>query len=99
MGQVWGQMGGRLNLLANIICQWGTWRYFKWFGPVGLHSLEIRDKGHFCLCMAVSNFMSEMGFFFKLSLFLPLQDFLGQAYCTLGEVVGSMGSRSEKALG
>ncbi|KAM9334493.1 copine-8 isoform 1-T1 [Symphorus nematophorus] len=26
-------------------------------------------------------------------------DFLGQAYCTLGEVVGSLGSRSEKPLG
>uniref|UniRef100_A0A3Q1HRE0 Copine 8 n=1 Tax=Anabas testudineus TaxID=64144 RepID=A0A3Q1HRE0_ANATE len=33
------------------------------------------------------------------SLLLPLQDFLGQAFCTLGEVVGSLGSRSEKPLG
>ncbi|KAF1372483.1 hypothetical protein PFLUV_G00265880, partial [Perca fluviatilis] len=30
---------------------------------------------------------------------LSKHDFLGQAYCTLGEVVGSLGSRSEKALG
>ncbi|XP_045927704.1 copine-8 isoform X1 [Micropterus dolomieu] len=29
---------------------------------------------------------------------LSKHDFLGQAYCTLGEVVGSLGSRSEKAL-
>uniref|UniRef100_A0AAQ4QWU5 Copine 8 n=1 Tax=Gasterosteus aculeatus aculeatus TaxID=481459 RepID=A0AAQ4QWU5_GASAC len=39
----------------------------------------------------------------RFDLILPLsmsnQDFLGQAYCTLGEVVGSLGSRSEKALG
>uniref|UniRef100_A0AAQ4PRA3 Copine 8 n=1 Tax=Gasterosteus aculeatus aculeatus TaxID=481459 RepID=A0AAQ4PRA3_GASAC len=36
----------------------------------------------------------------RFDLILPLsmsnQDFLGQAYCTLGEVVGSLGSRSEK---
>lgn len=37
--------------------------------------------------------------FKTLSLSLTLQDFLGQAFCTLGEVVGSLGSRSEKALG
>lgn len=30
---------------------------------------------------------------------LSTQDFLGQAHFTLGEVVGSLGSRSEKALG
>lgn len=30
---------------------------------------------------------------------LSLQDFLGQAHFTLGEVVGSLGSRSEKPLG
>lgn len=30
---------------------------------------------------------------------LTLQDFLGQAHFTLGEVVGSLGSRSEKPLG
>ncbi|KAM4570023.1 copine-8 [Odontesthes bonariensis] len=30
---------------------------------------------------------------------LSKHDFLGQAHCTLGEVVGSMGSRSEKPLG
>ncbi|XP_053170004.1 copine-8 isoform X1 [Scomber japonicus] len=30
---------------------------------------------------------------------LSKHDFLGQAHCTLGEVVGSMGSRMEKALG
>nr|XP_020456973.1 copine-8 [Monopterus albus] len=30
---------------------------------------------------------------------LSKHDFLGQAYCTLGEVVGSLGSRLEKALG
>ncbi|KAM8740807.1 copine-8 [Acanthopagrus schlegelii] len=30
---------------------------------------------------------------------LSKHDFLGQAYCTLGEVVGSLGSRSEKPLG
>uniref|UniRef100_UPI003AABF605 copine-8 isoform X1 n=1 Tax=Centroberyx gerrardi TaxID=166262 RepID=UPI003AABF605 len=30
---------------------------------------------------------------------LRLFDFLGQAHCTLGEVVGSLGSRMEKALG
>ncbi|XP_029318321.1 copine-8 [Cottoperca gobio] len=30
---------------------------------------------------------------------LSKHDFLGQAFCTLGEVVGSLGSRSEKALG
>lgn len=36
----------------------------------------------------------------KFSIFLStLQDFLGQAHFTLGEVVGSLGSRSEKALG
>uniref|UniRef100_A0A3B3SWC3 Copine 8 n=1 Tax=Paramormyrops kingsleyae TaxID=1676925 RepID=A0A3B3SWC3_9TELE len=33
----------------------------------------------------------------SLSSFLP-QDFLGQAFCTLGEVVGSLGSRLEKPL-
>lgn len=27
VGQVWGPVGGRLNALANIICQWETWRY------------------------------------------------------------------------
>lgn len=26
------------------------------------------------------------------------QDFLGQAFCTLGEIVGSLGSRLEKPL-
>ncbi|KAF0029616.1 hypothetical protein F2P81_018721 [Scophthalmus maximus] len=30
---------------------------------------------------------------------LSKHDFLGQGYCTLGEVVGSLGSRLEKALG
>ncbi|XP_040885900.1 copine-8 [Toxotes jaculatrix] len=30
---------------------------------------------------------------------LSKHDFLGQAYCTLGEVVGSLGGRLEKALG
>ncbi|XP_067110182.1 copine-8 isoform X1 [Osmerus mordax] len=30
---------------------------------------------------------------------LSKHDFLGQAYCTLGEVVGSLGSRMERALG
>ena len=30
---------------------------------------------------------------------LHWQDFLGQAHCTLGEVVGSLGSRIEKSLG
>ncbi|XP_022604911.1 copine-8 [Seriola dumerili] len=30
---------------------------------------------------------------------LSKHDFLGQAYCTLGEVVGSLGSRLDKALG
>lgn len=35
----------------------------------------------------------------EVSLSLSLQDFLGQAHFTLGEVVGSLGSRSEKALG
>ncbi|XP_042259866.1 copine-8 isoform X1 [Thunnus albacares] len=30
---------------------------------------------------------------------LSKHDFLGQAHCTLGEVVGSLGSRMEKALG
>ncbi|CAL1568697.1 unnamed protein product [Knipowitschia caucasica] len=30
---------------------------------------------------------------------LSKHDFLGQAHCTLGEVVGSLGSRSEKSLG
>ncbi|XP_071388618.1 copine-8-like, partial [Centroberyx affinis] len=30
---------------------------------------------------------------------LSKHDFLGQAHCTLGEVVGSLGSRIEKALG
>uniref|UniRef100_A0A7N6ABX8 C2 domain-containing protein n=1 Tax=Anabas testudineus TaxID=64144 RepID=A0A7N6ABX8_ANATE len=30
---------------------------------------------------------------------LSKHDFLGQAFCTLGEVVGSLGSRSEKPLG
>uniref|UniRef100_A0A8C3STL2 C2 domain-containing protein n=2 Tax=Chelydra serpentina TaxID=8475 RepID=A0A8C3STL2_CHESE len=29
---------------------------------------------------------------------LPRQDFLGQAFCTLGEIVGSAGSRLEKSL-
>lgn len=27
-----------------------------------------------------------------------MQDFLGQAFCTLGEIVGSPGSRLEKPL-
>lgn len=27
-----------------------------------------------------------------------MQDFLGQAFCTLGEIVGSLGSRLEKPL-
>lgn len=41
-----------------------------------------------------------MLFFKTMLLFsLTLQDFLGQAHFTLGEVVGSLGSRSEKALG
>uniref|UniRef100_A0A8C0VIX7 Copine-5-like n=1 Tax=Cyanistes caeruleus TaxID=156563 RepID=A0A8C0VIX7_CYACU len=31
-------------------------------------------------------------------MFLILQDFLGQAFCTLGEIVGSAGSRLEKPL-
>lgn len=32
-------------------------------------------------------------------LFCPgMQDFLGQAFCTLGEIVGSSGSRLEKPL-
>lgn len=31
-------------------------------------------------------------------MFLVLQDFLGQAFCTLGEIVGSAGSRLEKPL-
>lgn len=45
----------------------------------------------FCLCLRNRT---------KLSIFLPtLQDFLGQAHFTLGEVVGSLGSRSEKPLG
>lgn len=57
MGQVGGPVGGRLNVLANIICQWGKWRYLKWFGPVGLHSVEIRNKALFCFCIAVSNFV------------------------------------------
>lgn len=30
---------------------------------------------------------------------LPWQDFLGQVYCTLGEIVGSPASRLEKPLG
>lgn len=29
---------------------------------------------------------------------LDMQDFLGQAFCTLGEIVGSPGSRLEKSL-
>lgn len=29
---------------------------------------------------------------------LDVQDFLGQAFCTLGEIVGSPGSRLEKSL-
>lgn len=29
---------------------------------------------------------------------LDVQDFLGQAFCTLGEIVGSSGSRLEKPL-
>ena len=29
---------------------------------------------------------------------LDAQDFLGQAFCTLGEIVGSPGSRLEKSL-
>uniref|UniRef100_A0A4W4G6T9 C2 domain-containing protein n=1 Tax=Electrophorus electricus TaxID=8005 RepID=A0A4W4G6T9_ELEEL len=33
------------------------------------------------------------------SVSLSLKDFLGQASCTLGEIVGSMGSRLEKPLG
>lgn len=30
--------------------------------------------------------------------FVCLQDFLGQAFCTLGEIVGSLGGRLEKPL-
>lgn len=40
------------------------------------------------LCLASSHFMLP-----------PWQDFLGQVYCTLGEIVGSPASRLEKPLG
>jgi hypothetical protein len=43
--------------------------------------------------VAVSR-VSDAGLFW----FLGLQDFLGQAFCTLGEIVGSSGSRLEKPL-
>lgn len=38
-------------------------------------------------------------FFFPFSHANPLQDFLGQTFCTLGEIVGSPASRLEKPLG
>lgn len=59
----------------------------------------IVNCGEFC----VSEWQQCLLFFIIFnsftSLSLTLQDFLGQAYCTLGEVVGSQGSRLEKALG
>lgn len=89
-------------------------RRLKGFGPVGLHYVEIRES-QFCSFMTYSNFVFQFSFnvcilcyslsgsqkYFNsfTSLLLTLQDFLGQAHCTLGEVVGSLGSRLEKALG
>ena len=117
MGQVWGLVGGRLNVPANMICQWGTLRYLKWFGPcrgtrhifvpffssVGFNSsieyvyvacVSFLSVGH-----VWKTKMNDFFFFFKNPPSSTFQDFLGQAYCTLGEVVGSLGSRSEKPLG
>lgn len=54
-------------------------------------------KCFFFVCKSLNN--KKMNDFLKTLLLLTLQDFLGQAYCTLGEVVGSLGSRSEKPLG
>uniref|UniRef100_A0A3B3C8I6 Copine 8 n=1 Tax=Oryzias melastigma TaxID=30732 RepID=A0A3B3C8I6_ORYME len=46
------------------------------------------------------NLRLDLALQYKLTAFAPtLQDFLGQAHCTLGEIVGSLGSRLEKPLG
>lgn len=55
--QVWGLVGGRLNLLSYITCQLGTWRYLKGYAPVGFFSVEIRDEAHdwfFCIAFQIS---------------------------------------------
>lgn len=93
LGQVWGLVGGRLSFFLLI---WsikgesgGIWKDLGLWGwtlywSAGLWVMQCLNDKNMCRLTSFS---------------LTLQDFLGQAHCTLGEVVGSLGSRSEKPLG
>uniref|UniRef100_A0A8C7DQX6 Copine 5 n=1 Tax=Oncorhynchus kisutch TaxID=8019 RepID=A0A8C7DQX6_ONCKI len=67
---------------------------------------EVRSRTTLSLSLSLSLFLSPSLFLtlcislaLSLSLSLSLQDFLGQVFCTLGEIVGSPASRLEKPLG
>ena len=61
--------------------------------PVNSEPSYIQGWGHGGSRMTVS-LVVDSGLFCT----LDVQDFLGQAFCTLGEIVGSPGSRLEKSL-
>lgn len=63
----------------------------------------MNEYASFALLIFMISFGSRVVFSLCLIPFLSLifffQDFLGQTFCTLGEIVGSPASRLEKPLG
>lgn len=56
---------------------------------------------HMCLCVlaSVQSLTSKCCVrIWLLTLFWTLKDFLGQTFCTLGEIIGSIGGRLERTL-
>uniref|UniRef100_A0A3Q2Z3B2 Copine VIII n=1 Tax=Hippocampus comes TaxID=109280 RepID=A0A3Q2Z3B2_HIPCM len=75
----------------TVSCRYGTFCVLYTQGIANREWREVSQKWDFFFF-----FFYDMLIMFWFS--LPMQDFLGQAFCTLGEIVGSLGSRLEKAL-
>lgn len=69
----------------------------QWFNKVSKSDYSLVCSSYVPTCPPSFPLSSFLSFF---SSFLPsFQDFLGQMFCTLGEIVGSPASRLEKPLG
>lgn len=74
---------------------WTLQWYQNWWKFLKLIRLDVSP---FCFTSAILSLLFPFHPFFS-SFLSFLQDFLGQMFCTLGEIVGSPASRLEKPLG